>query len=320
MATRSVMHHVPDVFQRVAAPCAYFGTCGGCAIQDLAYDDQLALKRDRLQRALAPLGPMPKIELIGLDEPWRYRNKAEFTFGERDGSMVLGYHQARSFSRIVDLNDCLLMPAPAMAAVRCALELAQQTGLPSYQPRTHQGFFRYLVVRYSHTTHTMMLCLMTTPGLRETVEAMGQAVMARHPEVVSFYWGVTSKWADIAVPDELHLLCGTAHLEDQLGPFRLRLHPLSFLQPTSVQAARMYERLAQALAAVSPAVAWDLYCGLGLVGFYLSRCARQVYAIDSEPHHVEGAVVNALLNGIRNISFHVGRVETLLQDLSLIHI
>jgi len=228
--------------------------------------------------------------------------------------MVLGYHQARSFSRIVDLNDCLLMPAPAMAAVRCALELAQQTGLPSYHPRTHQGFFRYLVVRYSHTTHTMMLCLMTTPGLRETVEAMGQAVMARHPEVVSFYWGVTSKWADIAVPDELYLLCGTAHLEDQLGPFRLRLHPLSFLQPTSVQAARMYERLAQALAAVSPAVAWDLYCGLGLVGFYLSRCARQVYAIDSEPHHVEGAVVNALLNGIRNISFHVGRVETLLQD------
>ncbi len=76
MATRSVMHHAPDVFRRVAAPCAYFGTCGGCAIQDLAYDDQLALKRDRLQQALAPLGPMPRIELIWLDEPVRYRSKA----------------------------------------------------------------------------------------------------------------------------------------------------------------------------------------------------------------------------------------------------
>ena len=301
-------------FQRVAAPCPYFGTCGGCAIQDLSYEDQLALKRDRLQRALAVLGPLPALELIGLEEPWRYRNKAEFTFGEREGRMVLGYHQARSFSRIVDLDDCLLMPAPAMAATRTALDLARKTGLPVYHPRTHQGFFRYLVVRYSHATQTILLCLMTTPGVREAVEDLARDVMARHPEVISVYWGVTNKLADVAVPDELHLLRGAAYLEDHLGPFRLRLHPMSFLQTSSVQAARMYERLSQALAAVSPSVAWDLYCGVGLVGFYLSRCARQVYAIDSEPRHVESAERNASLNGIQNVSFRVGCVETLLQD------
>ncbi len=314
MPPRPIAHEPLHAFGRIAAPCAYFGTCGGCALQDLSYEDQCALKRDRIQRAFASLGPMPTIEFVGLDEPWRYRNKAELTFSERDARLVLGYHQARSFSHIVDLEDCLLMPAPAMAVARTVLECARQSGLPAYHPRTHQGFFRYLVVRYSHATQTMLLCLMTTPGMREVVEVMAREVMARHPEVASVYWGLTSKLADIAVPDTLQLLRGAAHLEDQLGPFRLRLHPLSFLQSTSVQAARMYERLAQALAAVSPSVAWDLYCGVGLIGFYLSRCARQVYAIDSEPHHLEWAAVNASLNGIGNISFHAGHVETLLQD------
>jgi 23S rRNA (uracil1939-C5)-methyltransferase len=125
---------------------------------------------------------------------------------------------------------------------------------------------------------------------------------------------VSSKVADIAVPDELHLLAGAAYLEDQLGPFRLELHPLSFLQPSTVQAQRMYERLCEGLRGLSVDIAWDLYCGIGLVAFYLSRHARRVYGIDSEPHHLELATRNASRNGLHNVEFRVGKVETLLLD------
>ena len=128
-------------YARVSPPCPVFGACGGCSLQDLAYEDQLALKRQRLSRAFAPLDGMPAWELIGLEEPWRYRNKAEFTFGSADGTLTLGYHAARSFWRIVDFEDCLLMPEAAMRATRLVLRLATEAGLSAYHPRTHEGLF-----------------------------------------------------------------------------------------------------------------------------------------------------------------------------------
>ncbi|MBI4004230.1 MAG: 23S rRNA (uracil(1939)-C(5))-methyltransferase RlmD [Candidatus Omnitrophica bacterium] len=297
---------------KVTPPCPYFGTCGGCTMQDVAYPDQLILKRGRLQRLLGPLGTVPEIEIVPLDEPWRYRNKAELTFGESEGQILLGYHAAGSFWRIVDVEDCLLLPQPVMAMLRDTRRLIAATGLPVYRPRTHQGFFRYLIVRHSQATDQVLLCLLTAPGPRDVVERLAHDLMARHPRLSSFYWGITGKLADIAVPDELHLIEGTAYLDDRVGPFQLKLHPLSFLQPARLQAERLYEALCEGLGGGSPSVAWDLYCGLGLVAFYLSRCAQKVYGIDSEPRSLDLAVLNASLNGVRNVEFRAGRVETIL--------
>lgn len=303
-------------YAKVEPRCRYFGTCGGCTLQDLNYDDQLALKRERLQRLLDPFREKRSpIELIGLEDPWRYRNKAEFTFSEIDGRLVLGYHAARSFWRVVDLEDCLLMPEPAMRLVRDACALAAETGLPTYHPKTHQGFFRYLIVRSSRATGQLLLCLITAPGSRDVVEPLALELRKRHSALVSVYWGVTSRVADVAIPDTLTLLDGAADFDEQLGPFRLRLHPLSFLQPTSVQAERMYEQLTQSLSRLETrGVAWDLYCGVGVIALYLARHFQKVYAIDIEPHHLERAKVNAALNGCERIEFQAGRVETLLKD------
>jgi 23S rRNA (uracil1939-C5)-methyltransferase len=302
-------------YPKVDAPCPYFGTCGGCSLQDLSYQDQLALKRERLQRAFASLEGVGPVDIIGLEDPWRYRNKAELTFSQVDGQMVLGYHAARSFWRVIDLEDCLLLPEPVTHVLRDVRALAAETGLPAYHPKTHQGFFRHLLVRSSHATGQLLLCLMTTPGSREVVARLAQELMKRHAAIASIYWGVTSRVADVALPEELSLLCGRTYLEDQLGPFRLQLHPLSFLQPTSVQADRMYTRLCRAiLIAPGRGVAWDLYCGVGLVSFYLSKHFRTVYGIDVEPCHLELAALNASLNALHNIEFRAGRVETLLRD------
>ncbi len=321
-------------YPKVAPPCPYVGTCGGCTLQDLAYPDQLALKQQRLRRAFEPLGPVPEVELVGLEDPWRYRNKAELTFGDDRGRLVLGYHAARSFWRVVDVDDCLLLPQPAAAVMRDIRQLAQQTGLPPYYPKTHQGFFRYLLVRASHATGRVLLCLMTTsatggpppqPGwggggqdgvaaARAVVAGIAREVLARHPAVSSFYWGLTNQRADIAVPEQLVLLEGDAYLEDRVGPFRLKLHPMSFLQPSSVQADRIYTRLAQAIGERPGGIVWDLYCGMGLIAFYLSAQAGTVYAIDAEPRYVELAAINAALNGLTNIVFQAGQVEARLKD------
>lgn len=302
-------------YERIEAPCRYFGACGGCNLQDLRYADQLALKRQRLERLFGELNqPIPPIAIEGLDDPWRYRNKAEFTFGWQEESLALGYHAAGSFLRIVDLEDCHLLPQEAMRVVREVHRLARESGLPPYHPKTHQGFFRFLLIRHSEMTGQVMLCLITTAGHRETVEAMARSVASRHPAVAGVSWGVSERLADVALPDTVSVICGTDVLEDRIGPFRLQITPRSFLQPTNRLADRLYTALGDELGSAPAGVAWDLYCGLGLVTLYLSRTMRKVYGIDIEAEYVESARRHARLNGVTNVEFREGRVEAVLRD------
>ncbi len=314
MTTQQLFAQDKVAYGKIEPRCRYFGICGGCALQDLAYEDQLILKRDRLRRVLARVPGADRLEVAGLEDPWRYRNKAEFTFGQHDDRLVLGYHAARSFWRIVDLEDCLLLPESAIAVVRDALALATETGLPSYQPRTHQGYFRYLLIRVSQSTGHMLVCLMTTSGRREVIEPMAHQLLARHPHVVSVYWGVTDGLADVAQPQELFVMAGAPYLEDRLGPFSVQLHPLSFIQPSSRQADRLYRDLMEDVAQQAGEIAWDVYCGVGIIGLYLARRFKKVYGIDIEPHHIELGARNAAANGADNIRFIAGRAEVLLRD------
>ena len=124
----------------------------------------------------------------------------------------------------------------------------------------------------------------------------------------------SDRLADIAVPDALTLLAGTAQLEDRIGPFRVLLEPLSFLQPSSLQADRLYTAVADAVGGATDGTVWDLYCGLGLVSFYLSRRVRTIYGIEAEPGQIALAERNAEANGVTNVEFRAGKVETLLLD------
>lgn len=322
---RLLLEREKSAYPKVDPPCPYFGTCGGCAIQDLAYADQLRLKQERIRRAFEPLGAVPLSAIVGLEDPWRYRNKAELTFGEVNGSLVLGYHAVRSFWRVVDIDDCLLLPEPVTRVVREVRALAAATGLPAYNPRSHQGFFRYLLIRTSRATGQILVGLITSSGapagnaaagvnVREVIERLADELLARQPAIASLCWGLTDRLADVAVPETLTFLRGLPTFEDHLGPFRLKLHPLSFLQPSSLQAERVYAALTEAIGHVPDGIAWDLYCGVGLISFYLSRQVRKVYGIDVEPHHLELAALNASRNGLDNIEFRLGRVEALLLD------
>ncbi|MBI4341539.1 MAG: 23S rRNA (uracil(1939)-C(5))-methyltransferase RlmD [Candidatus Omnitrophica bacterium] len=309
----------PASFKRVQAPCPYFGICGGCALQDLSYADQLALKRQRLRSALAAVPGMPSdLELIGLEEPWRYRTRAELTFGEAGGRVTLGLHARHSFRRVVDLDDCLLLPQPVMPVLREMRALVEASGLPVYHPRTHQGCIRYAVVRYSHADQRMLLCLVTTAGLDEAAAAavsglMGR-LMERHPVLCSAYWGRTDRLADVAVPQQLTRLFGSDYLEERIGWLRVKLAPLSFLQSSTIQAERLYRAVREAVAARRDQVAWDLYCGVGVAALYLSRAFGRVYGIDSEPHHLELARLNAAANDVENAQWIAGRAEEVLMD------
>lgn len=301
-------------FSVIQPRCPYVGTCGGCTLQDLSYADQLALKRQRLLKLLGELDPSLTIDIVGLEDPWRYRNKAELTFGEHNGQLLLGYHAARSFWRIVDIDDCVLLPEAMSRVASTVRRLAQEAGQPAYNPKSHRGFFRYLIIRASHATGKLLACVMTTDGERRLLESLAEALTSAHPELMSVYWGVNRKVADVAIPDELMLLRGEPYLDDRIGPFALKLHPMNFLQPNPVMAQRMYDTLMSWLSGSPSQNVWDVYCGLGVVAFYLSSRFQTVYGIDSDTGNLEMGRLNAQANGLRNIQFHAGKAEDLLAN------
>jgi 23S rRNA (uracil1939-C5)-methyltransferase len=309
---RQIIGQEKAPFARVQAPCVYYGKCGGCNLQDLAYADQLKLKHSRVQQALLPLGIELEGSVVPLEDPWRYRNKAELTFGQDQGRLILGYHAAGSYSLVVDIDECLLMPQAVASLIRGAKQLCEQTGLPAYRQKTHEGFFRHLVVRYSQACDKAMLAFITAPGQRDAMERMALQLMGAEPSIAGIYWGVSQKLADVAYPDTLELLAGEPLLEDRLGPYSIRLMPLSFLQPCSMQADRIYRQLAAW--AGSGSIAWDLYCGLGLVSLYLSGSYKRLYGIEVEESFLSLARQHAALNGAANIEFRAGKAQALLQD------
>ena len=305
-------------YTKIQPECRYFGTCGGCTLQDLSYPDQVRLKTERLRQLFAGIEGMEAISIRPADGPWRYRNKAEFTFGVSAGHMTLGFHAAGSFQRVVDLEDCLLLPESAMAMLRKLRDLAEATGLAVYHPKTHQGFFRYAVVRASHANERLLLCLVTASGPQEAgpqVEAIARQLVECHPLLVSVYWGKADQLADIALPEQLPCLIGDEYIEDQIGPFHIQLKPLSFTQTHSLQAHLLYEAVCSSMGeGTHEQTAWDLYCGVGLISLYLSRSFHTVYGIDSEPHHLHLAAENAKRNGLNNIRWITGKAEEVLKD------
>lgn len=311
----SSLEREKDAFARVEAPCPLFGACGGCQLQDLAYADQLRLKGRRLSELVGTLEPTVEIELSGPEQPWRYRNKAELAFGDdAQRRLRLGYHAAQSYRRLVDLDDCLLLPEPMSRCWRDVRDLAQQSGLPAYHPTTHRGFFRHLVLRASAQTGHVLACLVTAPGHREVMDTMAEALMARHPTLAGVYWGISEKLADVAVPDALHLLRGQPHLEERIGPWRILVGPYTFLQPTREQAQQLYDTINEWVREAPDGHAWDLYCGTGIVGLYLAAKFRTVYGIDVDSQNLELARRHADQNGVDNLRVYGGPVEALLSN------
>ncbi len=310
-----------QAFDRVLPRCSLFETCGGCTLQDLSYADQLFLKKQRVERFLAEAGVTADVSLTGLEEPWRYRNKAEFSFGEDKGQLSLGFHAARSFSRIIDLDDCFLLPQPMLDLLHQLRRLSRQSGLPAYHLKSHRGFFRYAILRQSHATGKMQLCLLTGSAsgdypldcLRGKIEAIFHALAQDNPHFHSGYWGITDKLSDVALPETLEHLHGEAFLEEAIGPFKVSLHPLTFLQSSTIQAQRLYEAIADRLKA-GCLTAWDLYCGIGLISFYLSGRVGHIYGIEQSAASVSLANLNAKRNGVSNASFYEGAVEDVLKD------
>jgi 23S rRNA (uracil1939-C5)-methyltransferase len=277
--------------ERVPDACLHGGEpCPGASWQGLPYERQLAEKSDQVDDALRRLGRLDGFALEPIEpavEEWRYRNKLEYSFGQRDGALVLGFHRRGSWSDVVDVDDCLLASTANNAARNEVREWARREGIPAYDRRAQDGVLRNLVVREGGRSGQVQTRLVTSA-----------ASVARPP--VDLHTIVEGPGGGTGGPTGV---LGEEHLEERVSGLRFRVSPTAFLQTNTEMAERLYAVVAEYAGLSGRERVFDLYCGIGTIGLVLAHQAGEVWGIESVAESVADAEANARRNRIANARF-----------------
>lgn len=301
--------------------CRHFGPCGGCALQDLSYAEQLAGKRALVEQSFARHGGLPegvRVEpVLGAERAERYRNKMEFTFGNRrwiapdepqgagDG-FALGLHAAGLWQKVIDIQGCSIQPEVGDDILRVARELALRHGLEPWDVRTHQGLLRHLVVRASGSTGEVLVNLVTSREEPERLAPFLQGLLERVPAISTLVQTINSRVATVSTGEREILHHGQGWIREVLLGVEFRVSAQSFFQTNSAQAARLFELVLAEATPRGDEACWDLYCGTGTIALLLARRARAVVGFELVAAAVADARENAARNGLSNARFVEG--------------
>jgi 23S rRNA (uracil1939-C5)-methyltransferase len=303
---------------RIEPPCPYFGRCGGCRLQHIAYPAQLEFKQRQVAECLARLGGLgdvPLSPIIGAPELYGYRNKMEFTFAEVDGRPVVGLHEAERYDAILDIERCLLQSDAMNSVLAEARAFVAEAGCSVYRQESQEGLLRFLVLREGRATGEAMVNLVTASPDVAAARALADRLRARCPRVSSVVLNVNPKKAAVAVGVEEHPIAGDERIHERLDGLTFSISANSFFQTNTRQAERLFGIVADYAGLTGTETVLDLYAGTGAITLLLARRARAVYGIELVPAAIEDAARNARENGITNCTFLPGEVRHLLPAL-----
>lgn len=306
---------------RVVPPCPLTESCGGCQWQHLDYTAQLENKRALLIETLSRLGKLPEVELenwvkapLGMQDPWRYRNKGQFPFQTIEGQARGGFFAPRSHT-LVPIQDCLIHP-PAMNAALNQVEAAlNQLNIPIYDEKTHSGFLRHVLIRESTTHPQILVGLVTRDWEHPALAALVEKLSLEIPNLVGLVQNRNPEPGNRILGRETRTLWGKDSLKESLGDLHFSISLPSFFQVNSQQTVVLYETI-NALAELSGSeTVVDAFAGAGTIGLWLAKQAKQVYCLESVNEAIADGKINRALNQIENLEFRQGAVEKLLPDL-----
>lgn len=299
---------------RVEPACPAFAACGGCALQHLDYQKQLAVKQRAVSDALMRLGgfeQVPMRPIIGMRQPYRYRNKGSFPFATVDGTVRFGFFAPRSH-RLVPVLDCAIQDERVVSVMRRVQEWANAYDIPAYDETIRTGLLRHCMARV--TTNGQLMAVLVTAS--ERVRCLDELIELL-PDVDSLYLNVNPDDTNVIFGEQFTLLAGAATIEETVAGLRFSVSSQSFLQVNAAQTAALYGAAKQMLDAQPDETVVDAYCGIGTISLLIAQSAGRVIGLESVPEAVEDARRNAALNGIKNASFLCGdAAETLSRVLT----
>jgi len=316
---------------RVEPPCPYSGFCGGCKWQFIGYETQIEYKRRHVVESLSHLGgiPDPPVNpVIAAPKPFFYRNKMEFSCADRrwlparemenappDPGFSLGLHVPGTFHKVLDINACLLQPELGNDILRAAREHLRASGLPAYGLKSHEGFWRFLMVRHSVAHDEWMVNIITAWKEPAAMKSLAGVLMNAFPNVVSVVNNVTARHAGVAVGEFEEPVAGKSMISDRLFNYEFGISANSFFQTNTQGAERLYETVRSAADLTGKERVLDLYSGTGTIPVCLSAHAESITGIEIVSSAVADARENCSQNRIDNCRFLEGDMRTVLPTI-----
>ncbi|OFW56756.1 MAG: 23S rRNA (uracil-5-)-methyltransferase RumA [Actinobacteria bacterium RBG_16_64_13] len=306
---------------RLPARCPSFDQCGGCVWQSLDYAVQLEYKARQVGESLEHLGGLRDFALlpiVGMADPWRYRNRADFSVGMTEEGTVVGFRPPGRWDAVLPLSECHLL-GQSIENVRGSVEAwLRESGLPGWDPRTGTGYARHLLVRSAQSGAEVLVSLVTVPGELPNASGLVQRLRASHPEVVGIVHAVNGGPAEVSSGLESTALWGRPYLLERIAGITLKISLDAFFQTNTLMAHELCRLVSQdaGLTAGAGAIVWDLYCGVGSIGLSLARHAKAVLGIETVPDAVADAQENARMNKIDNAQFLEGDVARVLREVA----
>lgn len=327
-----VVEHVQSSPHRLEPDCPVYAQCGGCQLQHLSYEEQLVWKRQHVVDVMERIGKFETVKVdalsaaegdevrvlptLGMDEPWRYRNKAQVPIGAASGHEggldLIGGFYARGSHRIIDMDACLIQHEANDEAVQVVKDIARKHGVMPYDEETHQGMLRHVVVRVGFRTQEMMIVLVTNGERLAAADAIVAEIVERMPMVKSICHNVNTKRTNVIFGDVTRVLWGSETITDYIGDVRFAISARSFYQVNPVQTEVLYAKALEYAGLTGSETVIDAYCGIGTISLFLAQRARRVLGVEIVEEAIADAKRNAELNGITNAEFAVGASEVVI--------
>ena len=301
---------------RVESICPSARQCGGCQIQQLSYEKQLAFKDEKVRGHLERIGGftnLPMEPIIGMEDPFHYRNKAQFPVGKnKEGRIITGFYAGRTHS-IIENRDCALGIPENREILDRVVSHMEKHHIEPYDEESGKGLVRHVFTRCGYYTGQLMVCMIingtSIPHQQELVDSLREI-----RGMTSISLNINKKRNNVILGDQLKLLWGQEYITDKIGDIFYQISPLSFYQVNPQQTWKLYSKALEYADLHGEETVWDLYCGIGTISLFLAQKAKYVRGVEIVPAAIEDARRNADLNHIENTEFFVGKAEEILPD------
>ncbi|MDZ4992033.1 23S rRNA (uracil(1939)-C(5))-methyltransferase RlmD [Clostridium perfringens] len=306
--------------ERVNPACNIYKRCGGCKLQHASYKAQLDFKWDRVKDCVSKIGKLdPSIVKypLGMEEPWRYRNKVQLPIGLINGEVKIGFFAPRSHD-IIDMESCLIQDEIGDKVVKLTREWIEKFNIRPYNvdgEYDEKGIVRHIMIRRGFTTNEVMVVLVTNGEKLPHKEEFVDLIVKNIPGIKSVIQNINSKKTNVILGLESKTLWGEDTISDYIGDFRFNISPLSFFQVNPTQTEVLYGKALEYAELTGNEEVFDAYCGTGTITLFLSQKAKKVYGVEIIPQAIDNAWINAKENNVENVELFVGESEVVIPDL-----
>ena len=306
--------------ERCEAKCSIHKRCGGCKLQYSTYKEQLNFKFERVKDCITKIGKLDESIVqfpLGMDEPWRYRNKVQLPIGMVNGELKIGFFAPRSHE-IIDMETCLIQDEIADKVVGITRTWIKKNNIKPYNidgKYDETGILRHIMIRRGFTTNEVMVVLVTNGSKLPNKDEFISLITENIPGIKSIVQNINSKPTNVILGQECITLWGESTISDYIGEFKFNISPLSFFQVNPVQTEVLYNKALEYAGLTGDETVFDAYCGTGTITLFLSQKAKKVYGVEIIPQAIENANINAKENNVNNVEFFVGESEVVIPDL-----